>query len=61
MKSILDVKASGAAVGYGEFTAPFTSAYTSAYRKALTAYAVYCCTGAEASGVNSVDTCIAYM
>lgn len=59
--SILDVKASGNAVGYGEFTAPFTSAYTSAYRKALTAYAVYCCTGVTTDGVNSVDSCIEYM
>lgn len=61
MKSILDVKASGAAVGYGEFTAPFTSAYTSAYRKALTAYANYCCTGTAVDGVDSVESCIEYM
>ena len=61
MKAILDVKASGAAVGYGEFTAPFTSAYTSAYRKALTAYANYCCTGNATDGVNSVESCIEYM
>ncbi len=61
LKSILDVKASGNSVGYGEFTVPFTSAYTAAYRKALTAYAVYCCTGVTTDGVNSVETCIEYM
>lgn len=59
--ALLNAKASGNTACYGDFTAPFSSAFTAAYRKALTAYAVYCCTGAEASGVNSVDTCIAYM
>ena len=48
--SLLETKASGNTACYGDFTAPFSSAFTSAYRKALTAYAVYCCTGAEASG-----------
>lgn len=61
LKSILGVKASGNAVGYGEFTAPFTSAYTTAYRKALTAFASYCCTGVATDGVDSVDSCIEYM
>lgn len=59
--SLLNAKASGNTACYGDFTAPFTSAFTAAYRKALTAWAVYCCTGTEASGVNSVETCIAYM
>lgn len=59
--SLLDAKASGNTACYGDFTAPFSSAFTSAYRKALTAWAVYCCTGTEASGVHSVETCIAYM
>ncbi len=58
---LLNAKASGNTAGYGDFTMPFSSAFTSAYRKALTAWAVYCCTGVEASGVNSVDTCLAYM
>lgn len=57
LKTILDVKASGNTVGYGEFTVPFTSAY----RKALTAYATYCCTGKTTDGVNSVESCIEYM
>ena len=61
LKTILDVKASGNTVGYGEFTVPFTSAYTAAYRKALTAYATYCCTGKTTDGVNSVESCIEYM
>lgn len=61
LKTILDVKASGNAVGYGEFTLPFSSAYTSAYRKALTAFASYCCTGKATDGVDSVDSCLAYM
>ncbi len=61
LKSILDVKASGNAVGYGEFTAPFSSAYTAAYRKALTAYASWCCTGKATDGVDSVESCIEYM
>ena len=61
LKTILDVKASGNTVGYGEFTVPFTSAYTAAYRKALTAYATYCCTGKPTDGVNSVESCIEYM
>ena len=61
LKTILGVKASGNAVGYGEFTVPFSSAYTSAYRKALTAYATYCCTGTTTDGVNSVESCIEYM
>lgn len=61
LKTILDVKASGNAIGYGEFTAPFSSAYTSAYRKALTAYATYCCTGVATDGVDSVESCIEYM
>lgn len=61
LKSVLDVKASGNAVGYGEFTAPFTSAYTAAYRKALTAFATYCCTGVPTDGVDSVESCIQYM
>ena len=47
--------------GYGEFTLPFSSAYTSAYRKALTAFASYCCTGKATDGVDSVDSCLAYM
>lgn len=59
--SLLDAKASGNTACYGDFTAPFSSAFTSAYRKALTAWAVYCCTGTEASGVHSVETCIEYM
>ena len=59
--ALLNAKASGNTACYGDFTAPFSSAFTAAYRKALTAYAVYCCTGAEASGVNSVETCIEYM
>ena len=57
LKTILDVKASGNTVGYGEFTVP----YTAAYRKALTAYATYCCTGKTTDGVNSVESCIEYM
>lgn len=61
LKTILGVKASGNAVGYGEFSVPFSSAYTSAYRKALTAYATYCCTGTTTDGVNSVESCIKYM
>lgn len=61
LKSILNVKASGNAVGYGEFTKPFSAAFTAAYRRALTAYASYCCTGNATDGVNSVDTCIEYM
>lgn len=59
--SLLETKASGNTACYGDFTAPFSSAFTAAYRKALTAWAVYCCTGEEASGVNSVETCIQYM
>ena len=59
--SLLETKASGNTACYGDFTAPFSSAFTAAYRKALTAWAVYCCTGEEASGVNSVETCIEYM
>ena len=55
------MKASGNTVGYGEFTVPFASAYTAAYRKALTAYATYCCTGKPTDGVNSVESCIEYM
>ena len=35
--------------------------YTSAYRKALTAFASYCCTGKATDGVDSVDSCLAYM
>ena len=58
---LLNAKASGNTAGYGDFTKPYSSAFTTAYRKALTAWAVYCCTGVEASGVNSVDTCLAYM
>ena len=58
---LLNTKKSGNTACYGDFTMPFTSAFTSAYRKALTAWAAYCCTGVEASGVNSVDTCLAYM
>ncbi|NLV59743.1 MAG: carbohydrate ABC transporter substrate-binding protein [Clostridiales bacterium] len=61
LRSLLAAKASGNTACYGDFTAPFSSAFTAAYRKALTAWAVYCCTGQEASGVNSVDTCIQYM
>ena len=61
LKSILTAKASGNIACYGEFTAPFTSAYTAAYRKALTAFASYCCTGKETDGVKSVDTCLSYM
>ena len=61
LRSLLAAKASGNTACYGDFTAPFTSAFTAAYRKALTAWAVYCCTGTEASGVNSDDTCISYM
>ena len=30
-------------------------------RKALTAYATYCCTGKTTDGVNSVESCIEYM
>ena len=59
--SLLETKASGNTACYGDFTAPFSSAFTSAYRKALTAWAVYCCTGTEASGVSSVETCLSYM
>lgn len=59
--TLLEAKASGNTACYGDFTAPFSSAFTSAYRKALTAWAVYCCTGTESSGVNSVETCLAYM
>lgn len=59
--SLLSAKASGNTACYGDFTAPFTSAFTAAYRKALTAWAVYCCTGTEASGVSSVETCLNYM
>ena len=59
--ALLGAKASGNTACYGDFTAPFSSAFTSAYRKALTAWAVYCCTGTESSGVNSVETCLAYM
>lgn len=59
--SLLETKASGNTACYGDFTAPFSSAFTAAYRKALTAWAVYCCTGTEASGVSSVETCIQYM
>lgn len=59
--SLLEAKASGNTACYGDFTAPFSSAFTGAYRKALTAWAVYNCTGAEASGVNSVESCIDYM
>ena len=32
-----------------------------AYRKALTAFASYCCTGVATDGVDSVDSCIEYM
>lgn len=59
--SLLAAKASGNTACYGDFTAPFSSAFTGAYRRALTAWAVYSCTGQEASGVSSVDTCIEYM
>lgn len=61
LKTILDIKASGNTVGYGEFTLPLSSAYTSAYRKALTAFATYCCTGTPMDGVDSVDSCLEYM
>ncbi len=61
LKTILDIKATGNVSGYGEFTLPFSSAYTSAYRKALTAFASYCCIGTPADGVDSVDSCLAYM
>ena len=59
--SLLEAKASGNTACYGDFTMPFSSAFTQAYRNALTAWATYCCTGTEASGVNSVETCLAYM
>lgn len=59
--NLLNAKASGNTACYGDFTKPFSSAFTAAYRKALTAWATYCCTGAEASGVKSVETCLAYM
>lgn len=59
--NLLNAKASGNTACYGDFTMPFSSAFTSAYRKALTAWATYCCTGVESSGVKSVDTCLAYM
>ena len=61
LPSLLETQASGNTARSGGFAAPFSSAFTSAYRKALTAWAVYCCTGAEASGVSSVETCISYM
>ena len=61
LKSLLAAKASGNTACYGDFTAPFSSGFTSAYRKALYAWAVYCCTGEASEGVNSVDTCIEYM
>ena len=60
--NLLNAKASGNTACYGDFTAPFSSAFTSAYRKALYAWAYYCCTGeANDSGVNSIDSCIEYM
>ncbi len=59
--SLLNTKASGNTASYGDFTKPYTAAFTSAYRKALTAFANYCCTKVESSGVNSVETCLKYM
>ena len=46
--ALLDAKASGNTACYGDFTAPLSSAFTQAYRKALTAWAIYCCTGVPA-------------
>ena len=59
--TLLSAKASGKTACYGDFTVQLSSAFTQAYRKALTAWAIYCCTGVPASGVNSVETCIVYM
>lgn len=56
-----DKIAAGDGYGHGDMTVPFTTAYTAAYRQALTAFAMYCCTGEETNGVNSVDTCLDYM
>lgn len=61
LKTILDTKASGNVACYGEFSMPFSSAYTGAYRKALTAFASYCCTGKATDGVDSIESCLAYM
>ncbi len=61
LKSLLAAKASGNTACYGDFTMPFSSGFTSAYRKALYAWAVYCCTGETSEGVNSVETCLNYM
>lgn len=61
LRDILATKEAGNAYCYGSFTKPFTSAYTSAYRKALTAFASYCCTGVATDGVDSIDSCLQYM
>ncbi len=61
VKIMNDKIAAGDGYGHGDFTVPLSTAYTSAYRQALTAFAMYCCTGQETNGVNSVETCLDYM